>query len=449
MTGPAPDGWSRRLGNRVMSSYRSVTSQPLLLNAVALGLSGVLTSGLGVVYWAVAARLYSPSAVGINGSLLSLVMLIANVAQFNLRSGWGRFIPGSGSRVRALVGWGYAIALTIAAIGGLGVCVFLLVNPDALPGVTVTSLLVWLFPATVILWTAFSLQDQLLTALRRTTVVPIENAIYAVLKIGALFVFAAALPDYGILASWALPTLLGVGIISAWLLFSLVPEAARRPQLEHVEARDVARFVGIDFVSSLFAIASTAFLPVIVLGLAGAETSGHFYVATLIGTSVQLIPTVFATSLLVEASGGHSDSSRDLTRVARHLVVLLLPVVLILVIAAPLILEVFGHEYAVAGSDTLRLLALAGLPYAVNQLAFAKLRVERRVGAIVVAQAVLAGTIVVGSSAAVQLLGISGIGLVVLVAHAAVAAVMLRTELPGLVRSLLRPGGGALGGRPD
>ena len=105
---------------------------PLFLNAYALGLSGVVTSGLGVVYWAVAARTYPSDVVGVNAALLSLVTLLANVAQLNLRSGFGRFLPVAGTRTAGLVVGGYVLTAVLATALGLLVVGMLAAAPSLL-----------------------------------------------------------------------------------------------------------------------------------------------------------------------------------------------------------------------------------------------------------------------------------------------------------------------------
>lgn len=437
-------------GVRGASLARTVVGHlrdPLFLNAYALGLSGVLTSGLGVAYWAVAARLYPPDVVGVNAALLSLVTLLANVSQLNLRSGFGRFVPIAGRRTRALIHGGYLAALALAAATGIGVVVVLAVAPDVLSDIELTPLLAWLFPLAVILWTAFNVQDHALVALRRTAVVPVENGVFALVKILLLVPLAGVASQYGILVSWVLPTAVGVALVSGWILTRLVPRQQRVAEAgggaggaELVTAREVVHYVGADYLGSLLSIGSTSILPVMVLAALGAASSAHFYMVGMIAVATQLIPSVLATSLLVEVASSKAVFDVDGRRVMRQLALLLGPIVVVLVLFAEPILGIFGPSYAAEGAFALRLLALAGIPWSLITMAFIRMRLEGRVRWVVVAQAVLAAMLIVPAVLVLPAWGISGLGAVTLVSQTLVAAVLSWAELRPMLRGLLGQG---------
>ena len=410
--------------------------EPLFLHAYALGLSGLLTSGMGVVYWAVAARAYPVEVVGVNAAVLSLVTLLGNVSQLNLRSGFGRFVPLAGPRTVRLLAWGYGAALLLAAVLSIGFLALLAIAPQLMADVPLTPLFAVLFPLTVISWTAFLIQDHALTALRRTVWVPLENGAFALIKIVLLLVFVNAFAPFGILASWTLPTILAAVAVSGWIFRWGAPAYARdtsRPAVasggDVLSVRSVTRYVGADYVGSLFAIGSTSLLPVIVLAVLGAATSAHFYIVFLVASAAQLLPSVLTTSLLVEASAEEATFERDGRRVLRQMALLLGPLILVLIAGAPLILGIFGTQYAVEGTNALRLFALAGIPYALIQLAFIRYRLERRVRWILVWQLILAVTLVLGSLVLLPVLGMTAVALVMLVSETIVAGFVTRAEL--------------------
>jgi O-antigen/teichoic acid export membrane protein len=195
----------------------------------------------------------------------------------------------------------------------------------------------------------------------------------------------------------------------------------------------VVSFIGVDYAGTLFAIASTALLPVIVLTLLGPAASAHFYIVVMVASGAELLPTVLSTSLLVEAASSEASFERDGRRVVRQLVTIVGPLVVVLVVAAPLILGIFGGAYAAEGSDALRLYALAGVPFSLIQLSFIRLRLERRVRWVLASQVVLAVANVAGSLALLPRLGLVGAGLTTLVAESVVALFLVRTELWGVV----------------
>ena len=79
------------------AGVRARLNVPLYRNGYALVASSGLTSVLGLVYWLMAARLYTPQAVGVSAALISAMTLLANLAQLNLKSALNRFLPRAGS----------------------------------------------------------------------------------------------------------------------------------------------------------------------------------------------------------------------------------------------------------------------------------------------------------------------------------------------------------------
>src|SRR5262245_35120753 len=92
---------------------------PLFRNGYALMLSAAATSGLGVIYWMLATRVYSAELVGLNSALISAMLLVAGVAQLSLVSVITRFLPRAGRASGQLVGSAYALTLGVAALAGL------------------------------------------------------------------------------------------------------------------------------------------------------------------------------------------------------------------------------------------------------------------------------------------------------------------------------------------
>ena len=97
-------------------------------------------------------------------------------------------------------------------------------------------------PATPV-WAIFTMQDYLLTALKRATVVPVENLAFALLKMGLLGAAVGLSYVFGIAVSWVVATVLIVAAVNAWLLLRAVPQQATGEPAEPVRPRAVARFV--------------------------------------------------------------------------------------------------------------------------------------------------------------------------------------------------------------
>ena len=67
-------------GGRVASHLRL----PLFRNGYALIIGSAATSGLGLVYWVLAARFYSAEMVGLSSAALSAMLLLSGISQTGL-----------------------------------------------------------------------------------------------------------------------------------------------------------------------------------------------------------------------------------------------------------------------------------------------------------------------------------------------------------------------------
>ena len=67
-------------------------------DAYALMLNTIVNSGLGLLYWIVAARTSSPEVVGRGNALISLMLLVSVLTQVDFGQALIRFLPRAGGR---------------------------------------------------------------------------------------------------------------------------------------------------------------------------------------------------------------------------------------------------------------------------------------------------------------------------------------------------------------
>ena len=56
-------------------------------------LSSGVSSGVGLLYWVIAARLFDPTTVGLNSAAISAMTLIGSAAHLNMGNAMLRFVP--------------------------------------------------------------------------------------------------------------------------------------------------------------------------------------------------------------------------------------------------------------------------------------------------------------------------------------------------------------------
>lgn len=438
---------------------------PLLRNGHVLTAGSLVTSAFGAGYWALATRWYGDATVGRTYAAVSAMMLLSGLGQLGLANVLVRFLPQPGADRRGLIRTAYAAAFgaTLAAVLG-----FLALIPLCAPslGFLREPAAGCCFAATTVAYALFALQDGALTGLRRPGLVVGKNSGFAIAKLVLVAALAAVLPTLGILMSWTL-ALVSTLLVVDTRLFAHLPPARKsvraagvtsgpdprvtsgpaagddprlpaRHRTPHSGPRfrpgaGLVRYAGADYLGTLCWLAATTVPPIIVLERVGARESAYFSLAWVVANTLYLVGLNMGASLLVEAAGGTAGLAAGCRRVLRHTGALLLLAIGVLVLAAPLVLRVFGPGYARDGAGLLQLLALSALPHLVVATAISACRVLRRMRVVVAIQAGLAATVLTLTVVLLPALGLLGAGIAWLGAQTATALVLLaarRTWLP-------------------
>lgn len=418
------------------AGLRAHLRDPLHRTGYLLVAGAAAGSLLGLLFWALAAHEYPASVVGLNSAVISAMVLTSGACQLGLNAVLVRYLPRAGPSARVLVARSYLLTTAISLVVGAVVAAtselwspqlgFLAREPGWFAG----------FVAGTALWTIFTLQDSVMVGLRAVVWVPIENAIYSLLKLVLLAAFIALLPSSGPFVAWNAPLVVIVGLVTAFVFVRLLPAHRARDPHGTVDRRQIVSVARGNYGGTLFSLASTMLLPILVANAAGAEQTAYFYVPWTVATGLALIALNMTTSLTVEAALAE-DRLQELTRRALRLTLAIVaPLAALAALAAPWLLRVFSDEYADAGVTLLRLLALAALPNVVVLLGLAVARVEHRGNAILLAQGAQCVLAIGLSAALLPAHGIEGVGIAWLVSQCAVAALLLAT----LLRPLLLPG---------
>lgn len=406
-------------------------SSPMVRNGYALVLSSASTSLIGMLYWVIAARLYTPRVIGLNSAAVSALMFLAGVAQLNLASALIRFIPVAGRFTRRLVVLVYLISLGVALLASL---VFLVGVHLWSPNLSFLSespgLGLWFVLATMA-WCIFVLQDAVLTGLRRATWVPVENTVFSLVKIALLVMFALSIPGLGIFASWTLGLIASLLVTNVYIFLRLISKHEQaRPQVDAaVNRRSIARFAAADYLGALLWLVATTFLPVIVTTVAGPAANATYFLAWTIAYSLYLVSPNIGSSLIVEAAGDAEKLASYGHRAFRQIMQLVLPGALLVLVGAPLILSLFGKGYTASGSVLLRLLAISAVPNVYTALFVSIARVQRRMQAVVITLGVLSCLVLGISYFLLQKIGIVGVGYAWLIGQTLVAGYVYFTQL--------------------
>jgi O-antigen/teichoic acid export membrane protein/Ser/Thr protein kinase RdoA (MazF antagonist) len=412
---------------------------PLFRNGYSLVLSSFGTSGLGIIYWIIAARLYRPEIVGLNSAALSAVMFLALVAQFNLVNGLNRFLPAAGLQTRRMVVAAYLISGVMGAVVSLIFIAGLSMWAPSLSFLTSSPLFIATFVMFTVSWGLFALQDSALTGIRQAIWVPVKNIFFAIIKIVLLIVFVSLIPAYGILVSWLIPVVLSLVGINFLLFRRLIPRHVEQTKArsQPVEARTVASYVAGDYVASLFWMGAAYLQPIIVTQMLGAEANAYFYLPWQIAYALYLVSLNMGMSLIAEAAADPIKLNNYSFRVLKQSSLLIIPAVVVILIGAPWILRLFGADYEAEGITLLRLLSLSAIPHMIFALSISIARVQRNIRALIATQATISVLVLVMIYFFIGRFGITGIGYAWLISQTLVAIGLAATRLRFLLLSHL------------
>jgi O-antigen/teichoic acid export membrane protein len=410
-------------------------NRSLAANAGSLLGSTAITSGLGFVYWWVAARSFAPEEVGFATSCISAMALISTVCA----SGTGSFLIGElarrARRQGTLIVAAGGIAGAIAAAGGL---LFVLVGPLIASGLA--SLReprhALGFAAGAAVVTFGLVLDQAAIGLLRGQLQLTRNAAWAVVKLG----FLAALPwlpvdhnGFGVYMTWT------AGCALSLLVFLLPARSPARKTASPASVPGSSRrraFLAHN-AANLALQAPGLCLPLLVTGLLSVTTTAYFYIAWTLAGIIFVLPVALSTSLFAvaarepEALAARLRFSLGLAfagGIAANLA--------IAVAGAPL-LGAFGSGYSGQAALVLSILCLAVFPMAIKHhyLALARVRTQLRQATLVLA---LSGLLEIVLATAGARFGVAGLSAGWLLANV-IQACLMAPALVGVTGLAWRP----------
>jgi O-antigen/teichoic acid export membrane protein len=432
---PPARGGASPLRSGLLLGWRT----PQHRDGLLLVLSSGLTSGFGLLFWIVAARLYDSATVGVNTTVLSAMTLLGTAAQLNLGNALLRFVPVAGRHVRVLVAGCYAAAVAAATVAG---AVFALGAswwaPELHAAFGGFELLVF-FTICTPLWTMFVMQDYVLPAIKQATLVPVKNFVFSVLKIVLLGAAAVLGMTSGIAVSWVVTTAVIVLIVAAYLARALPhsPDAGRgaepeaTPATTAVTVRDIASFVRADYAGTVFLLAAVFGLPLVVLARLGPEAAAVYGIAWQIAYALYLVVNGMGQSMVAHIAADPERLEAGRRSMIFKAMALLVPAVLVIAGAAYPLLSLFGSDYADEGSLLLALLALSAIPNVITWSTVWAARVRRDGRVLFGLPAAITTAVIAASWLLMPVMGIVGTGVAWLGAQSVAAAgVLLVRALP-------------------
>jgi O-antigen/teichoic acid export membrane protein len=329
----------------------------LLTNSSSLIATSAVTSVFGFVFWWLAARGASPSAVGQASAAVSAMTFVGMIGMAGLGTLLISELPGMKDGRWRLISACVLMSGLIGLAGGL-----IYAATTARPGwaSVVVVLAIVVTAGTLVL-------DEGLIGLLAGRIQLIRNAWFAAGKLillGACVLAPITVTSADIVGVWLLAALLSllavaIAVRARGLSGSLRPDFAR---LKAVRGRAMDHNL-----LNLALYLPRAVLPLVVTLVVSAEANAGFYTAWMIVTVLAMIPSHFATTLFAVARD--KAGLRSTLRVALLCALGLgVPASLLVVLERDRIMAIFGSDYVALGAAPLGILAMTYVPTVVRQL---------------------------------------------------------------------------------
>jgi O-antigen/teichoic acid export membrane protein len=356
-------------------------NRDLLRNAGSLAATTGLTSIFGFVFTFIAAKSFTPNAVGWGNAAINAMQLFGTIGMFGL----GTMLIGELPKRQPGRSGLFAASLSTSAIGSaiLGIVFAIIVGlyfTNALPGVGGSPAQILLFTVGTALTGATLVFDEGTIGMLRGGVQLWRNMAVSAIKLAALPVTAVVLHDG-----------LGVGLSVAFvigMLGSMIPACIMliRSGSRIYHRPDWAQLrrllpVAINHNWLNLAMATPGrIIPIVVTVVAGGKGGAIFYVTWMISSLLFMVPVHLGTVLFALASASPDVVAEKLRFVLRISLLVGLPVMAALAIGAHFMLGLYNPVYAQLGTVPLWLLIIGYIPQMPRAQFIAVSRASNNVG---------------------------------------------------------------------
>lgn len=373
---------------------RGALKDPLLANSWLMLANTVLMAAAGGVFWVIAARLAAPRDVGLASSLVAAGEALAILAQLGLNISMVRVLQRS-DRPSADV----LVAVAVVSVAGV------------LAALAYVGLLPLLAPDLAVLiswpWTAFlfavlvagagvnQLTDGLFLAIDRVSRNLVISGIFmGLVKCSLPFVLVGS-GALGLYNSVGIATAVAAVLSVASILRFLPDRTWRLPSSAFRHSRGFARA---GYVANNLYLLPQMVFPLLIINGVGPASSARYFVGFQIVTLLNSVVYAISNSMYAESSRHPERVTAIVRQAGRHIAVFSGVGIVGLLVLSPLLLRVFGADYAANGTTTLRILTLGTVGVALNFWSAIRLRIARHRTAMVVVQLVTTA-VMVGAAA--------------------------------------------------
>jgi O-antigen/teichoic acid export membrane protein len=398
--------------NQLKIARNQLFSHSVIKNASFLIIGTIINGLVNFVFLIVAAKLYTPEAVGLSSAAISSIGLISLIADLGLSIAIIRFLPDSGKESNRLLNFSITFVLGASALTTIVFVVGLNIWSSSLLPIRQNALLLATFIVFALTSSLLPLLLNVFIAKRNTRYIPIINIVVSVLKIVFIVLMSFLLNStFGILVGVGLATVIGLLLCIFWYLPKVQKGFSPIPTVRISKLRDILGYSLGNYLGRLLLQVPQMVLPLIIVNLTGAENNAVFYVSWGIVSLLSAIPSSICNSLFAEVSNDATSLRTNTIVALKFLLVLILPSTLITILIAFYLLSIFGSLYAEAGTRVLQILAVSMIPWGINYMYISIARFKKRNQDVIMVAGISSILSLVLASLLLLKMGLVGIGI--------------------------------------
>jgi len=404
---PTSGGWLRGLLG--VSLYR---------NSIYLILNSAIPAVTGFAFWMIATRLYPVENIGIAAAAISMMTLLTFLSTLGLEFGLIRFIPNAGRKANEILNSCFTSGTLVAIVLSTVFVVGLSIWAPSLIGIRQNPIFSVAFVVFTTAFTLHTLVHHVFVAKRKAGFALVQGVVFSLLRFVPLICLAGLFHTFGIFASWGIALVLAMSIGILIFLPRVQADYRPVPRISRRAISDLMRFSFGNYGASIFWMAPSLILPLMVTNLLGAESNAYFYIGWAVANIILMVPLSISLSLFAEGAHDEQKLTRDVTRSLKLILLIIVPAIAVAFLAGDKILLLFGEAYSVSSTRLLWILAMSALPASVNYIYFSVKRVQARMKSVVGLSALMALTTLILSFFLLPQWGIVGAGVSYLAAQA-------------------------------
>lgn len=365
---------------QILNQLSEKNLQKFVGNASSIIAMTVSTSLLGFVFWWLAAKFYPPEIVGASSALVSTMFLLGLASICGFGTVLQGELPKQIGKSASLISTFLISVCIIGAVFGAITAIGLSLSSFELSSLFQDRNVLIIFVLGTSMTAGGLFVDQVSIGLLQGQIQLLRNILHSLLKILLLGLFSILIlpvvtPAF---SAWVISGLISIAFVfgidlwkgeNKWLgapRFNLLKQFGTRAIVHHL--------------LNLVIQAPAQILPLVVVSFISTKANAFFYMAWMICGFSFVTSSALSSVLYTVGSGDMQKLAEKLKYSLRFSLIAVSCTTAFLLIFSPIILRLFGSDYANAGSESLRYLCLAGFPLVIKNHFVAIQRVKGKIG---------------------------------------------------------------------